>query len=28
VAGTLVVGNGGTGLTTITAGRILYGAGT
>jgi hypothetical protein len=28
VAGTLVVGNGGTGLATITAGRILYGAGT
>ena len=28
VAGTLVVGNGGTGLTTITAGRILFGAGT
>ena len=28
VAGTLVVANGGTGLTTITAGRILYGAGT
>jgi hypothetical protein len=28
VAGTLVVGNGGTGLTTVTAGRILYGAGT
>ena len=28
VAGTLVVPNGGTGLTTITAGRILFGAGT
>jgi hypothetical protein len=28
VAGTLVVGNGGTGLTTITAGRVLFGAGT
>jgi hypothetical protein len=28
VAGTLVVANGGTGLTTITAGRILFGAGT
>jgi len=28
VAGTLVVGNGGTGLTTLTAGRIPYGAGT
>jgi len=28
VAGTLVVGNGGTGLATITAGRILFGAGT
>jgi len=28
VSGTLVVANGGTGLTTITAGRILYGAGT
>ena len=28
VAGTLVVGNGGTGLTSLTAGRIPYGAGT
>ena len=28
VAGTLVVGNGGTGLTTLTAGRIPFGAGT
>jgi len=28
VAGTLVVGNGGTGLTTLTTGRIPYGAGT
>jgi hypothetical protein len=28
VAGTLVVGNGGTGLATITAGRVLFGAGT
>ena len=28
VAGTLVVGNGGTGLATLTAGRIPYGAGT
>ena len=28
VAGILVVGNGGTGLATITAGRILFGAGT
>jgi hypothetical protein len=28
VAGTLVVGNGGTGLTTITAGRVLFGDGT
>jgi len=28
VAGTLVVGNGGTGLTTLTAGHIPYGAGT
>jgi hypothetical protein len=28
VAGTLVVGNGGTGLTTLTAGYIPYGAGT
>ena len=28
VAGTLVVANGGTGLTTITAGRVLFGAGT
>ena len=28
VAGTLVVGNGGTGLSTLTAGRIPYGAGT
>jgi hypothetical protein len=28
VAGTLVVANGGTGLATITAGRILFGAGT
>ena len=28
VAGTLVVGNCGTGLTTLTAGRIPYGAGT
>ena len=28
VAGTLVVGNGGTGLTSLTTGRIPYGAGT
>jgi hypothetical protein len=28
VAGTLVVGNGGTGLAALTAGRIPYGAGT
>ena len=28
VAGTLVVGNGGTGLATLTAGRIPFGAGT
>lgn len=28
VAGTLVVSNGGTGLTTLTTGRIPYGAGT
>jgi hypothetical protein len=28
VAGTLVVSNGGTGLTSLTAGRIPYGAGT
>jgi hypothetical protein len=28
LAGTLVVSNGGTGLTTITAGRVLFGAGT
>lgn len=28
VAGTLVVGNGGTGLTSLTAGRIPFGAGT
>ena len=28
VAGTLVVGNGGTGLTSLTAGYIPYGAGT
>lgn len=28
VAGTLVVANGGTGLTSLTAGRIPYGAGT
>ena len=28
VAGTLVVSNGGTGLTSVTAGRLLFGAGT
>jgi hypothetical protein len=28
VAGTLVVSNGGTGLTSVTAGRVLFGAGT
>jgi len=28
LAGTLVVGNGGTGLTSLTSGRIPYGAGT
>jgi hypothetical protein len=28
VSGTLVVANGGTGLTTVTAGRVLFGAGT